>query len=157
MCYFIFGSVNVQNTDKTPGDFALGLHAKMILLRSVCSDPLFCRVLCVRTLYFAAFCVFGPFILLRSVCSDPLFCCVLCVRTLYFAAFCVFGPFILPRSVCSDPLFCCVLCVRTLTDEYNVANLPVDDCHVTVILSAIKLFCNEPATNMLTIASHISL
>ena len=28
VCYFIFGSVNVPNTDKTPGDFASGVHAK---------------------------------------------------------------------------------------------------------------------------------
>ena len=28
VCNFIFGSVNVPNTDKTPGDFALGVHAK---------------------------------------------------------------------------------------------------------------------------------
>ena len=27
LCYFISGSVNVPNTDKTPGDFAFGVHA----------------------------------------------------------------------------------------------------------------------------------
>ena len=29
--YFIFGSVNVPNTDKTPAIFAFGVHAKAIL------------------------------------------------------------------------------------------------------------------------------
>ena len=47
VCYLIFESVNVPITDKTPGDFAFGAHAKG-----------FCRCE-YRGDYSAAFCAFG--------------------------------------------------------------------------------------------------
>ena len=47
-CYFIFGSVNVPNTDKTTSNFAFGVYAKRILSLRI-SWRLFCHVLCVRT------------------------------------------------------------------------------------------------------------
>ena len=49
LCYFIFGSVNVPITDKTPGDFRIWCARKkdsvaaniaaIVPPRSVCSDP----------------------------------------------------------------------------------------------------------------------
>ena len=66
--YFIFRSVNVQNTDKTA------------ISHLVCTQIKFCRCE-YRGDYSAVFCVFGPlfcrvlcvrtFILPFSVCSDP--------------------------------------------------------------------------------------
>ena len=55
MCYFIFGAVNVRNTGKTPGDFALGLHAKE-----------YHNFVATNIDYSIAFCVFRPLSVLKA-------------------------------------------------------------------------------------------